>query len=79
MLMNLLASVAPKDNSLANIEMALFEHYKPKPGVTGQRFIFHQEQMPGEPINDYLVNLRRLARTCDFNQFIKGLLGVWTG
>ena len=74
-LKNLLALVAPKDSSLANIKKALIDHYKPKPPVIGQRFIFHQRvQMPGESVNDFLVELRRLARTCDFNQFLEEAL-----
>ena len=53
----------------------LIDHYKPKPPVIGQRFIFHQRvQMPGESVNDFLVELRRLARTCDFNQFLEEAL-----
>ena len=30
--------------------------------------------MPGESANDFLVELRRLARTCDFNQFLEEAL-----
>ena len=74
-LKNLLAPVAPKDSSLTNIKKALIDHYKSKPPVIEQRFIFHQRvQMPGESANDFLVELRRLARTCDFNQFLEEAL-----
>ena len=73
-LKNLLAPVAPKDSSLTNIMKALIDHYKPKPPVIGQRFIFHQPvQMPGESVYDFLVELRRLAHTCNFNQFLEVL------
>lgn len=74
-LKNLLAPVAPKDSTLPNIKKALFEHYKPKPPVIGQRFVFHQRvQMPGESVNDFLMELRQLTRTCDFNQFLEEAL-----
>ena len=39
-LKNLLAPVAPKDSSLTNIKKALIDHYKPKPLVIEQRFIY---------------------------------------
>jgi len=41
-LKNLLAPDEPKDSSLASIKEKLIAHYKPKPPVIGQRFVFHQ-------------------------------------
>ena len=74
-LQNLLAPTSPKDSSLTTIKQKLIQHYKPKPPVIGQRFIFHQRtQKPGEPINQFLMELRRLARTCEFGQFLEEAL-----
>ena len=43
--------------------------------MIGQRFIFHQRtQKPGEPITQFLMELRRLARTCEFGQFLEEAL-----
>ena len=41
-LQNLLAPTNLKDSSLTTIKQKLIQHYKPKPPVIGQRFIFHQ-------------------------------------
>ena len=75
MLRNLLAPTNPKDSSLSTIKPKLIQRYKPKPPVIGQRFIFHQRtQKPGEPINQFLMELRRLAHTCEFGQFLEEAL-----
>ena len=32
---------------------------------------FHKRgQLPGEPVNKFVIQLRRLARTCDFGAFL---------
>lgn len=41
-LRNLLAPANSKDSDLATIKEKLVNHYKPKPPLIGQRFIFHQ-------------------------------------
>ena len=74
-LRNLLAPTEPKNSDLATIKQKLVNHYKPKPPVIGQRFIFHQRvQKPGESINQFMMELRRIARTCDFGQFLQEAL-----
>ena len=71
MLKNLLAPDEPKDSALADIKEKLITHYKPKPPVIGQRFVFHQRtQNSGESINEFVMELRRLARTCEFGPFL---------
>ena len=43
--------------------------------MIGQRFIFHQRtQKPGELINQFLMELRRLARTYEFRKFLEEAL-----
>ena len=74
-LQNLLAPTNLKDSDLATIKQKLVGHYKPKPPVIGQLFIFHQQtQKPGEPINQFLMELQRLARTCKLGQFLEETL-----
>ena len=66
-LRDLLAPNEPKDSELATIKQKLVKHYKPKPPVIAQRFIFYQRtQKPGETINQFMMELRHLARTCDY-------------
>ena len=65
-LRNLLAPTEPKDSDLASIKQKLVGYYKPKPLVIGQQFIFHQHtQKPGESINQFVMELRHLAHTCN--------------
>jgi len=61
-LKNLLAPDELKDSSLASIKEKLIAHYKPKPPVIRQRFVFHQRiQNTGESINEFVMELRCLA------------------
>ena len=73
-LRNLLAPAEPKDSDFATIKGKLVGYYKPKPPVIGQRFIHQRTQKPGESINQFVMELRRLARTCDFGGFLKEAL-----
>ena len=74
-LKNLLAPSTPKDSSLATIKEKLIEYYKPKPPVISQRYVFQQrEQKEGETINEFVIELRRLARTCQYGQFLDDAL-----
>ena len=71
-LKNLTAPETPSDCSLARIKEALINHFKPKPPVIAERFIFHKrDQRPGEPIKEFVIELRRLARTCNFGGFLE--------
>ena len=74
-LRNLLAPTEPKDSDLATIKQKLVRYYKPKPPVIGQRFTFHQRiQKPDESINQFVMELRHLARTCNFGKFLEEAL-----
>ena len=70
-LKNLVAPKTPKDCTMEKIKEVLMGHFKPKPPVIAERFIFHKrDQLPGEPVNEFVIQLRRLARTCDFGAFL---------
>ena len=50
-------------------------HYKPARLVIAERFNFHRRyQQPGESAAQYMVELRRLAKTCHFGQFLNDAL-----
>ena len=56
---------------MEKIKEVLMEHLKPKPPVIAERFTFHKwDQLPGEPVNEFVIQLQRLARTCDFGAFL---------
>ena len=66
---------APSASSLAQIKEKLVSHFKPKPPVIAERFSFHKrDQLPGEPIKNFVMELRRLARTCKFGGFLEEAL-----
>ena len=61
-LKNLVAPQKPSECTLAQITELLIRHFKPKPPVIAERFAFHKcDQCPGEPIKEFLIELRRLA------------------
>ena len=71
-LKNLTASDPPSGCSLERIKEVLINHFKPKPPVIAERFIFHKRnQHPGEPIKEFVIELRHLARTCNFGGFLE--------
>ena len=62
--------VAPEDPSSMKLE-ELFEllrnHFDPKPNVIVERFNFHRrKQETGESVADFVAELKRLARHCEF-------------
>ena len=70
-LKNLVAPKAPKGCTLEKIKEALTKHFKPKPLVITERFNFHKrDQLLSKPVNEFIIQLRRLARTCDFDTFL---------
>ena len=72
---NLTAPEAPSDCTMAQIKEELIKHFKLKPPVTAERFMFHKhEQRPGEPMKEFVIELRRLARTCNFGGFLEEAL-----
>ncbi len=46
---------------------ALKEHFEPTPNVITQRFYFHQRnQKANESVAEFIAELRKLARDCEF-------------
>ena len=75
LLRNLLSPTDPKTKSFDEIVAALKEHYEPKPLVIAERFHFHKRnQAAGESVAEFVAELRRLARHCEFKTFLEEAL-----
>ncbi|XP_072140440.1 uncharacterized protein [Dermacentor andersoni] len=84
LLKSLVAPELPSAKSFEVLTKMLGDHLSPKPSVIGERAKFHRrQQVEGESISDYVAELRKLARTCDFasaldeslrDRFVCGLL-----
>ncbi|KAK8770812.1 hypothetical protein V5799_012723 [Amblyomma americanum] len=84
LLKSLVAPELPSAKSFEVLKKPLGDHLSPKPSVIGEREKFHRrQQVEDESISDYVAELRKLARTCDFgsaldeslpDRFVCGLL-----
>ena len=64
------------DKSLDELKTLLKNHYSPQPLIIAERLKFHKrDQKPGESINEYAVELKCLATTCQFGSFLEDALG----
>ncbi|KAK2706766.1 hypothetical protein QYM36_014717 [Artemia franciscana] len=67
---NLLAPEKPSGKSFAEIVRTVKEPLCLKKLVIAERNKFHQRsQRQGESVNTYIAELKRLAETCDFDEF----------
>ena len=67
LLRNLCAPEKPASKSLKEIVEILQNHLSPKPLVIAERFRFHKRnQLEGESISAYTVELKRLSERCQF-------------
>ena len=72
LLKSLLAPVPPGNATFENISATLQAHFAPRPLVIAERFKFHKRlQQTDEGVNQYVVELRRLAERCDFGQVLE--------
>ena len=61
----------PKDKSFDELKEVLIGHYSPKPILIAERFKFHRcNQLESE----FVVELKRLALTCEFGAFLEEAL-----
>ena len=71
LLSNLIVPQEPGDITYAQVVEKLTSHFKPKTLKIAKRFCFYKRnQSRGENVTDYLVELRRLALTCEFGNFL---------
>ena len=74
-LKSLTAPTLPAECELRRIKEVLVQHYKPTPLIIAERFAFHKrDQLPEEKANDFMIELRKLAYSCDFGNFLEQAL-----
>lgn len=74
-LKNLCVLKAPTEKTFKQCIELLKKHYNPEPLVVLERFKFHKrDQKPNEAISEYVVELKKLSRTCSFGTFLSEAL-----
>ena len=72
LLRDLVAPSLPAAKTFAELAGVLKEHFEPKPIIVAERFYFHQRsQGPTETIAEYIAELRRLAKSCEYGEFLE--------
>ena len=67
-LRNLLAPTRPQEKKFSEV---LIRHFEPKLIVIAERFSFYRRsQLVGESVADFVAELRRLARNCQFGDIL---------
>ncbi|XP_075743758.1 uncharacterized protein LOC142802671 [Rhipicephalus microplus] len=70
-LRSLLLAKTPAKTSFTEVVDVLKKHYAPKRSVVTERYRFHQrKQEPHETVADFIVELKKLAATCEFGAFL---------
>lgn len=70
-LKNLTAPRRPQEHSYVEVTELLRKHYTPPTSEIYERFLFNQcNQKHDQGIADYIVELRKLANSCNFGQFL---------
>lgn len=74
-LKNLTAPTLPKDKKFEETIKILQEYFKPTPNKRAERIKFHRRnQKPNESIADYIVELKAMADSCVFGDFLDDAL-----
>ena len=75
LLANLVAPKKPGEVEYTAIHQVLQDHFKPRLIKIAERFRFYKRhQQPSETVTTYLAELRRLASTCEFGEFLNEAL-----
>lgn len=71
LLKSLTAPETPSSKSFEELRQLLRNHLSPKPSVIGERAKFHRRsQTEDETISEFVAEIRRLAQTCEFGNFL---------
>lgn len=71
-LRSLLLPKSPADSKYADITKVLREHYAPRRSIVTERYRFHRrDQGQSETIGEFVVELKKLAATCEFGSFLE--------
>ncbi|CAK9296061.1 unnamed protein product [Gordionus sp. m RMFG-2023] len=74
-LVNLCAPDSPGNKEVLEIHNILIKHFHSKPNIIVERYNFYQyNQQNDEKLIDYIQNLRKLATTCDFGEYLNTAL-----
>ena len=72
---SLTAPTLPQKKSYKDLKAVLLAHFRPKSLLIAEQFRFYQRnQAAGESVHDFLADLRRLAITCEFEDFLNQAL-----
>ena len=75
LLRNLVSPSPPESLKLSELTDILKQHYEPKPLVIEERFHFHRRfQTADELIAEFMAQLRRLSKHCDFKEYLEQAL-----
>jgi hypothetical protein len=68
---SLVSPALPKDKTYDELVTVLKNHFQPKPLLIAERFRFYKRaQAAGETVQEFEADLRRLAITCEFGDFL---------
>lgn len=72
LLQDLVTPALPSTKMLAELKQVLKDHFELKPIIVVERFFFHQrsQNLTGT-IAEYVAELRRLTKCCEFGQFLE--------
>ncbi|XP_050502408.1 uncharacterized protein LOC126893175 [Diabrotica virgifera virgifera] len=74
-LKNLVAPKKPTEFTFQEVKGKLIKHFSPPVSEIYERFVFNRcEQKADQSISDYSVELRKLANSCNFGQFLEEAL-----
>lgn len=74
-LKSLTAPASPDTKEFAELIEIFNKYFKPKTNTIAERFKFYKRnQNINETINDYIVELKTLSKTCDFKEFLDDAL-----
>lgn len=74
-LRSLLLPKTPAKASYVEAVSVLKKHYTPKRSLVAERYRFNQrQQAPHESVADFIVELKKLASTCEFGNFLNDAL-----
>lgn len=72
---DLLSPTKPTDKTFAELVALVQEHQQPAPSFIVQRYSFNTRvQQPGETINEYIAQLRKIAQHCRYGAVLEDML-----
>ncbi|XP_059061514.1 uncharacterized protein LOC131854416 [Achroia grisella] len=71
LIVNLCTPDKPTSKSFDELAVIMEKHLQPRPSILAERYKFHQRKpMKDEKISDYIAELKKMSRTCDFGQWL---------